>query len=708
MAGNYRGILKVAGSAFRGWLIDTARPDRRIRFDLVIDGETRGTYAANRRRRFLVRQSGASEDTHGFSIPIRKIWISGEAQRVRIEDPADPSLEMVLTAKLGPAANTHFEDHVVSGQVSIGDGDSAPRQKHDRVAEEEADHRPANKALLKQLAALGDAELAALLAAVDREIVVERLKNHEKSGDWQAASAFRRAMLGPAAGERLTALGRNAMKAHNYGIAARLNTAAAALHPQSFEANLLAGSAKSMQGEFDEALRFLRAADRLEEGTARARRELVTVLARQLRGELSAGRREDARAEHLSLLRGLSSSQDAATRMAYRVPFATALYAAGRYEEAIAASDRILEDSPHDPKALMIKARALVARNQIAEAHALYERILEFDPGHRGAKMNLRVLAALTEDEAGLHDGAGRSVAGLHHFGGPDGGTAEKGEALARSLARLPQSWVCTTRGYADDRLPQDLQSLLDVNAARRLGYAEIGLSDGRRLEFWRRDALLGLAESGLLTSLDDSVALNRWKPFYGTREHAETTPRATRRGVAALISRNGAELYGGGEHFLENVAEHHAEQGFEPVIVGTRPELKGEERSLNGYRCIFLGDTPSEIRRFLLENEVSLVHAISGVGFSVAEALNFTNVPFVYGVHFWNELLGDPQQSGYFDDVTGASRSRHEFRLILSRATAIYANSRYTQKIIEEGFGVRCPIVYAVPRERVRKPAQH
>ncbi len=36
-----------------------------------------------------------------------------------------------------------------------------------------------------------------------------------------------------------------------------------------------------------------------------------------------------------------------------------------------------------------------------------------------------------------------------------------------------------------------------------------------------------------------------------------------------------------------------------------------------------------------------------------------------------------------------------------LSRATAIYANSRFTQKIIEDGFGVRCPVLYAVPRER-------
>ena len=62
--------------------------------------------------------------------------------------------------------------------------------------------------------------------------------------------------------------------------------------------------------------------------------------------------------------------------------------------------------------------------------------------------------------------------------------------------------------------------------------------------------------------------------------------------------------------------------------------------------------------------------------------------------------MLGDPEQTSYFDEVTDSGRFRREFLLILSRATAIYANSRFTQKIIEEGFGVRCPVVYAVPKD--------
>lgn len=711
MSGEYRGVLKVAGSQFRGWLMDVARPDRRVRFNLLIDGQPRGTFAANKRRRFLIRQGGPGEDTHGFAIAIRKPWISGDLQSIRLEDPGDPNLKFSLLARLGPAAHTHFDEHIVGGQASIGESEPVPRALRSPVRgaaeDEERDNRPvsANNGLLKQIGALADTDLANLLLAIDRDILLPRLTAHEKSGDWDNAFVYRRALTSAAAEQRLTALGRGAIKAHNHALAARVTGAAAALHPQSFDANYLAGAAKSLQGEFDEAMRYLRVAERLEEGTVRARREMVIVLAKQMRGEMTPERRLDLRNQRLSLLRGLSASQDPQIQMRYRVPYAEALFTAGRYDEAIAIVETALIVAANDTRALMIKARALVARNQIEDARATYERILDVDPLHRGAKMNLRLLLALAEDETNPQADAVGSGANLRVFdwSGLSAGREEaQGMALADFLAGVTQSWICTTKGYADEAVAPDIAAMLDANAARRTGYAEIGFSDGRRLEFWRRDALLGLAESGLLNALNDTVALARWKPFYAARERIETASRVTRsrRGVAVLISRNGADLYGGGEHYLENAAEHHARQGFEPIILGTRADLCGEEREANGQRCVFIGDRTADLRKFLLENDVSLVHAISGAGFAAADALNFTNIPFLYGVHFWNELLGDPDQTGYFDDVTGASRFRREFPLILSRASAIYANSRFTQKIVEDGFGVRCPVVFAVPRE--------
>lgn len=709
MSSQYRGVLKVAGSLLRGWLIDAARPERRIRFNLVIDGQLRGTYAANRRRRFLIRQSGTGEDTHGFSVPIRKQWISGELQTVRIEDPGDSDLNVSLSVRLGPAPNMHFDEQVVSGQVSVGGGDGAPepRAKPKRTDEDESEHdiRPkaVNKALMKQISALSDADLSNLLLAIDRDVVVQRLNKHERAGDWQGASVYRRSFLGAPAEQRLIALGRGAVKAHNYGLAARVASAAAALQPESFEAHLLAGNAKSLQGEFDEALRFLRVAERLEKDGIRAKREIAAILARLLRADMPAEDREPLRAEHLSILRALAASDDAIVQMKYRMTLAQALFAGGRYDEAIAASDAVLSNAANDTRAHMIKARSLVARNRIAEAHGVYERILDVEPGHRGAKMNLRILAALHEDEAAHADEmAAPAAAALVQV--------STGVSLARHLAGVPQRWICTTKGHTDEDITPQTLSMLGANAMHRVGYTEIALPGGRKLEFWRRDALIGLAESALLESMDDTVGLTRWKPFYGARTRRDSPARTSGpyRGIAALISRNGADLYGGGEHFLDSAADHHAREGYEPLVVGTRADLRGQEKMFNGRRCAFVGDSPAELRRFLLENDVSLVHAISGTGFPVADALNYTNIPFLYGVHFWSELLGDGEQTDYFDGATGAGRFRREFQLIISRATAVYANSQFTQKLVEEGFGMRCPIIYAVPRERTGTAPKH
>lgn len=693
MSGNYRGVVKVSGSAIRGWLLDVARPARRVKFNLLIDGQLRGSYVADARRRFLSPRKGSDEDTHGFSIPIRRPWISGALQNVRLEDPSDPHLRFSMSVRLGPKAHEHFEDHVVSGHGSIGTAERAPaaRRAHSDDEPEAEIRSGANKALLKQIGALGDAELASLLFAVDREILLQRFQRYEKTGEWERLAAFKRVVIGAPVEQLLTSFGRAAAKAHNHALAARVTAAAAAMHPQSFEANYLAGSAKALQGEFDEALRYLHAADRLEQDGVRAKREMAVTLARQLRQDLPVERRAAIREEHVALLRALSSSSDVAIQAKYRVPYASALYSAGRYEEAIQAADAVLAVAPNDTRALMVKARALVARNLIGEAHALYERILDLEPAHRGARANLRILTALVEDETSDVDRV--SVLTAPRF------DMVSSVSFTDALGGIDQSWICTSA------IGEDAVSLfaaqLAAAAAQRVGCIELRDAGGRIAEFWRKDALAGLAESGLLDSLDDRTALARWKPFYVARPAGVLPRRLPSRGLAVLTSRNGADRYGGGEHFLEDAAEHHARQGYDVVILGTRPDLEGQESMVNGRRAVFVGEQPAHLRRFVLENGVALVHAISGMGFAAAEALSFTNVAFVYGVHFWNELLGDPERSEYFDDVSGGALIRREFQVILARATAIYANSRFTQKVIEDGFGVRCPVLYAVPRER-------
>src|SRR6185312_2884326 len=291
---------------------------------------------------------------------------------------------------------------------------------------------------------LSDAELAGLLFAVDRDILSERVARYDKTGDWERLVQFRRVLAGPALEQMLIALGRGAIKAHNHTLAARGTGAAAAMFPASFEANFLAGASKAQAGAFDEALVDLRAADRLEEDGVRAKREMALALTKQLRLDLPVEKRAAIREEHLSVLRALATAGDLGARVKYRVPYATALYAAGRYDEAIAAADLVLESAPNDTRALMVKARALVARNQVSEACTLYERVLDFEPSHRGARMSLRILAALIEDEA--REQQSGKVAAIHRRR-----LSFDGAPLAEALGRVAQSWICTSDLGLDD-----------------------------------------------------------------------------------------------------------------------------------------------------------------------------------------------------------------------------------------------------------------
>ncbi|MBV8976623.1 MAG: glycosyltransferase [Alphaproteobacteria bacterium] len=663
--GNFRGVVKVGGSAIRGWLLDLDRPSRPVRFKLVIDGEVRGSFVADARRRWLSRKA-AGQDSHGFSIPIRRPWITGRMQNIGLEDERD--LRFSLRARLGPEPHEHFEDNVVSAEASIG----APEKPGRHADEDERDEVTAKPALLRQIRALSDPELGQLLAAVDRDIVLPRLTRHDKDGDWEALSRYRRTLIGGTRTQLLNLFARGAAKAQEPGHAARAATAAAALHPQSFEAHLLAGSVLAAQGKFDEGLRHLRMAERLEEEGHRAKREIAAVLARALRQELAPERRKALREDHLDVLRGLAAIDNAAFRVRYRVPLASALYECGRYDEAIAAADAVLLEAPRETRALLVKARALVARNRVGEARLHFESVLEIDPAHRGARQSLRLLAALADEET-----ADPSVVDLP-------------SATRESLTDLKHHWICTG-GWTGDA--ESFADFLAEHRARCTGFAERDGPQGKT-SFWRAEALDGLIESGIVQGPQDA-GLARWQRFYA----AVAQPQPRKR--ALLVSRHGADLYGGGEHFLLDVAAHHEAQGYQVILLGTKSGFAGEDSRRGARRLVFLPENPAPLRRFVLENDISLVHAISGTGFLVAEALGFTNIPFVYGVHFWNELLGDGQGKAYFDEISGEPHVRPEFALLLSRAAVVYANSRYTQAILEEGFGVRCPILFAAPGER-------
>ena len=657
MAGEYRGALKVAGSTFKGWLVDAKRPARRVHFNLIIDGQLRGAFVANRRRLSFVRKKKeTAEDTHGFSIPIRRAWITGKPQTIRIEDPSSAALDLSLTAKLGPAPNENFEDHVVSGQVTLGTRDRGSVVHAEERADEahEPDTRQSNPArqLLKKIEGLSDADLVSLVIAIERDILVDRIGRYERAEDWQSSSAFRRVFLGGPSESLLLALGRSASKAHNHATAVRILTGAAALFPQSFEANYRAGLAMSLQGELDKALTFFRAANVLDETDPRAKHEMVALFGRMLRNPASPDQRAQMQAEHLDLLSALIASENAGIRARYRIPFAAALFAAGRYDEAIATVDGVLAAAPNDVRALVMRARLHVARNEVVVAHAIYEHVLELDHDNTAARLGLKALSGLV--------------------------------AASKAIECEADSWVCVNKaGEPDLETRRDLGRTIKAAS----GYVQIAGPGNQRLDFWRSEVLADLRDSGLIRNDDNESHLAQWKGVYTAQRRPSSSNL-----VAIVYDVDDPE----GERFAENAAACHAREGAETVVVGANASSGFQEGTDDGSRYRRVRKTPADVRRFLLENDVSLVHAISGAGPVVAGAIRLTNIAFVCGLHF-GEM---PPPTGDMDPAAGGVYSRQELLSIFERAGSVYTNSRMVQKFLEADFGVRCPVVSGVPQD--------
>jgi hypothetical protein len=148
------------------------------------------------------------------------------------------------------------------------------------------------------------------------------------------------------------------------------------------------------------------------------------------------------------------------------------------------------------------------------------------------------------------------------------------------------------------------------------------------------------------------------------------------------------------GERFAESAAAHHARQGAEPAVVGAVTGIGLQEADGSGH--LRVRKMPTELRRFLLENNVSLVHGISGAGPVVAEAIRFTNIAFICGLHF-GEML--PSSGDPFSAAEGVY-SRQQLLSIFERAGTVYTNSRIAQKFLEADFGVRCPVISGIPLE--------
>jgi hypothetical protein len=148
-------------------------------------------------------------------------------------------------------------------------------------------------------------------------------------------------------------------------------------------------------------------------------------------------------------------------------------------------------------------------------------------------------------------------------------------------------------------------------------------------------------------------------------------------------------DLAEGQEQFARAVAEHHAREGFKPILVGIRTGLGAHQTANGGPADMHVGGAVADIRRFLLEKEISLVHAISHASVGAARAVRFTNMILICGLR-----PDDAVRSGPSPPLMGTDHPVQDILSVFERADAVYANSPSLQKAIEEEFGVRCPVV--------------
>lgn len=553
---------------------------------------------------------------------------------------------------------------------------------------------PRLSSLINHLKSMDDDNLIAALNRIEAAVVVPRARKHFREKAWRRLGELGGTVLGkrPDYQRLLVLCGRAHLyegNAEGASIALALSTQ---LFPDSAEAQLYCGIAHVRAKRFDPGIAHLRLALKLDPASVSAKRELGAALRSAARAAQASAESQAMASEASRLLLEVYRAQPAPGPA---LAAGRTLYEQRRYEECIALLDEVGKDGAPLVEHLLLKSRALVGLNRIAEALAAAEEVLKLEPSNQAAGLLLRTCQFLSgDDEAGTHtfgevvfgsDGAVQWKGLL-----PDGAevNAPSASSIEEVVAQLPYDWVQISMGSRQFVLEpgEEFVRRLALQLDPRAGFHVHG-----EIRLWRRKALLNLAQSGLLR--DPAADLKSYEPMHAS------VPRPLRPGARAIVmSRNGAYKFGGGEQLLESMAEHYQSLGYDPMIVGTRPEFRGEAGEVNGFPFAFVDEDTSALRRFFLDQDAHLVHAISGLGYRVAEALAYTNIPFIYGVHYWREVLGQ-EDEGFFD-TDGRPVPRPEFNYILSRATTVYANSVFTRNVIEKVFGVRCPLIFSVPKD--------
>ncbi|MBP0495266.1 glycosyltransferase family 9 protein [Pararoseomonas indoligenes] len=576
------------------------------------------------------------------------------------------------------------------------------------------------------LQTLPAAELGEFWTKLEENILGKRVRQLFREKQWADLNALHKA--GEAArkkrAEIQTMIGRSHIYAGEYDTAARLLSSLATEFESDATIQFYSSVALARNNELEKSVGFGRRAIALRPKNDQFLADQSAVL-RQLARQKTTDQasRTALLEESIDACRmAIQVNPNRAENLGFRI--ARNFFDLRRFPEALAATDKLLKLKPDGVPSLMLRSDILLALNRPADALAIARRVLEIEPGHQGAQYQLRSLRTLIDDDEDRT--GGESLALLTILPQADTVTGSifsvvDGQLLETALpetppavdslqllSSLPAEWVIPLpAGRAPPVISAAWMAKLHENGLRWSGRVLMADEAGAPLEIWRRDLITLLIESGLLRGLAElpgdlaeHAAMVATIDLSGSLVSSHAPGWRGRRTVV-LMSKHGVVKFGGGEQFLDSMAEHYAEMGFDPVIVGTRADMVGQSGVENGRAFHFVEETAAAMRQFFLEVKPAIVHVLSGLGYQVADALEYLDVPFVYGVHFWRDCLGLIEgDNQFFLNFDRDPVPRPAFRRILQRAATVYSNSSYTQAVLEEAFHARTPIIYSLPRD--------